>query len=175
MNEPVSFSHVAIGRELFTYSSSSLGHHDIRDWGFQNSPSDYSSWSEGGGGSISRTGNGSSCVKGVLNGLYAAHFSKDTKSFVALKLSREDVYKDFEISFKIRTFSRDGILVAILVRKEKGLERFGRRFPHPLLISCLTEPSELSSGLPRVRSAKSEISQKWGCCGEPGDGDFGRL
>ena len=54
----------------------------------------------------------------MLNGLLAAQFSRQAESYVSMKLDREDLAKDFEISFKVRTYDQDGLLFASVVRSQ---------------------------------------------------------
>ena len=52
----------------------------------------------------------------VLNGLLAAQFSRQSESYISMKLDKEDLAKDFEISLKVRTYDQDGLLFASIVR-----------------------------------------------------------
>ena len=51
----------------------------------------------------------------MLNGLLAAQFSRQAESYISMKLDKEDLAKDFEISLKIRTYDQDGLLFASIV------------------------------------------------------------
>ena len=52
----------------------------------------------------------------MLNGLLAAQFSRQSESYISMKLDKEDLAKDFEISLKVRTYDQDGLLFASIVR-----------------------------------------------------------
>ena len=52
----------------------------------------------------------------ALNGLLAAQFSRQAESYISMKLDKEELARDFEISLKIRTYDQDGLLFASIVR-----------------------------------------------------------
>ena len=54
----------------------------------------------------------------VLNGLLAAQFSRQAESYISMKLDKEDLAKDFEITFKVRTYDQDGLLFASVVSSQ---------------------------------------------------------
>ena len=58
----------------------------------------------------------------VLNGLLAAQFSRQSESYISMKLDKEDLAKDFEISLKVRTYDQDGLLFASIVRLQIAVE-----------------------------------------------------
>ena len=57
----------------------------------------------------------------VLNGLLAAQFSRQAESYISMKLDKEELARDFEISLKIRTYDQDGLLFASIVRLKMTL------------------------------------------------------
>lgn len=58
----------------------------------------------------------SSCSSPVFqDGLYAALFSRQRRSYLSLRLHRDDMHKDFQLSFKIRTYDQDGLIFASIV------------------------------------------------------------
>lgn len=51
----------------------------------------------------------------LLDGLYAAHFTRYMSSSLSLRLRKEDLQKDFEIKLQIRTYDQDGLIFASVV------------------------------------------------------------
>ena len=96
MNKPVTHIKAGIGRRLF------LGHlweHDL-----------------GGTSSGASPCNGSNPRIDQLNGLFAAQFSRHQRSSLSLRLRKEDLQGDFDISLRIRTYDQDGLIFASIVR-----------------------------------------------------------
>ena len=100
-NAPVSHEHAGIGRRLY------LG----RDWSddhFNLMPSASSCHSENHEPQMDE-----------LNGLFAAHFTRHLRSSLSLRLRKDDLQGDFDISLRIRTYDQDGLIFASVVNRQE--------------------------------------------------------
>ena len=124
MNDPVSFSHAAIGREMHFFNTIYGSSHRWRDYAHTQA----SIWSIAPVALkcpqliILQREEGTCSKSDVLNGLLAAQFSRQSESYISMKLDKEDLAKDFEISLKVRTYDQDGLLFASIVRLQIAVE-----------------------------------------------------
>ncbi len=61
----------------------------------------------------------------------AIRFSRHARSSLAVRMGKEDLHRDFQISLEIRTFDQDGLIFALTVRGGGGEKKAGNSDTYP--------------------------------------------